>query len=85
MIYQTIPELAILDYKKKICSKCVGTEQQKKRKCFALYGWKSLSCMQMERYTQIHTKEHRMKEIKFLMEDLSNDLKVRNKDGEYYE
>jgi hypothetical protein len=76
-----------LDYKKKICSKCIGTEQQKKRKCFALTGWnnKILSCMQMEKYTQAHTKEHRLKEIKILMEDLTNDIKAKNKGSDYYE
>ena len=37
-----------IDYTKKICAKCIGTEKQIRRKCGKLSGHSDLSCNVME-------------------------------------
>lgn len=59
-----------LDYTRRICSKCKGTQQQIDRKCGLLRGFREPSCDQME--VCIHRKQKVAKEELFKagMEDL---------------
>lgn len=53
--------LAMLDYRKKICSKC-STEQKKKRHCYiSIIDGKTTSCMTMQKSIEQRKK---VKEIK---------------------
>ena len=47
----------IKEYEKNICSKCIGTKQQKKRCCGILGGFSDLGCDYMTKTTTKKIKE----------------------------
>lgn len=64
--------LARANYIKRVCPKCIGTKQQKDRRCGKLHGFKSLSCMHQDRAINANPKNRAL--CKKILKDMINGL-----------